>query len=258
MLAGDGCPTRRPMDHWYQPDLVLPGLFLSSCEAEQDLQTLRKNDITHILQVGSELSPSHPDSFTYLKIDVLDKPFVDIVSHLAEAVQFIDQAISAGSAVLVHCRAGVSRSATIVIAYQMWKQKEGLKASIEATRKARWGVLPNPGFLCQLLEYEQLQYDLSKWQGWGLVRWLEHPLAATANQLHEEFSPTYRGLPLEAVMANSGVNMEGVDTTAGGQEYVPLALPASTLQSPFAQLLLAAAAAGDAQAADTAEAQSQL
>lgn len=163
----------------------------------------------------------------------------------------------AGGRVLVHCRAGVSRSATIVIAYQMWKQKVGVKAAVEATRKARWGVMPNPGFLCQLMEYEQLQCDASGWPGWGFCRWLDHPLAAAARQLHDEllFGVDYGGPPLEpeTTAYAIGPSRGQVDApTVRGQEYVAPSLSDNSLQSPFAQLLVAAAAAEDAQPATTA------
>lgn len=146
----------------------------------------------------------------------------------------------------MHCRAGVSRSATLVIAYQMWKSKLPVRAAIAATRKARWGVMPNHGFLCQLLEYEQLAYDVTTWQGWGFQRWLEHPLASAAHQLCEEFSPSSRVVPLDVVLASEGVDMESENVAAGQQEIVAVALPASTLASPFAQLLVVADAADTA------------
>lgn len=44
-------------------------------------------------------------------------------------------------------------------------------------------MLPNTGFLCQLLEFEQLGWDASRFEGWGWKRWFEHPLAETAHQL---------------------------------------------------------------------------
>ena len=37
----------------------------------------------------------------------------DLLSHLPELCDFIDQARAAGGAVYVHCAAGVSRSATV-------------------------------------------------------------------------------------------------------------------------------------------------
>ena len=46
-------------------------------------------------------------------------PEEDIWAHWDDTFRFIRQARMAGSAVLVHCKMGVSRSASTVIAYAM-------------------------------------------------------------------------------------------------------------------------------------------
>ena len=67
--------------------------------------------------------------------------------------------------VFVHCFAGISRSATLVIAYFMWKDKKTYKESYEFVRKGRY-IGPNIGFRRQLLLFEEklkeANYDLDK------------------------------------------------------------------------------------------------
>ena len=55
--------------------------------------------------------------------------------------------------VFVHCFAGVSRSATLVIAYFMWKNKKPYKEVYEFVNKRR-SIGPNYGFRKQLLIFE--------------------------------------------------------------------------------------------------------
>lgn len=55
--------------------------------------------------------------------------------------------------VLVHCRVGVSRSATLVLAYLMLKQDLTLVEAICAVKDNR-GVIPNRGFLRQLIKLD--------------------------------------------------------------------------------------------------------
>jgi dual specificity phosphatase 12 len=52
-------------------------------------------------------------------INVLDMPFENLIRHFKTAVDFIKGAVKGGGTVLVHCFAGVSRSASVVIAYLM-------------------------------------------------------------------------------------------------------------------------------------------
>lgn len=51
--------------------------------------------------------------------------------------------------VLVHCTVGVSRSATLVLAYLMIRQNLTLVEAIKTVKDHR-GVIPNRGFLRQL------------------------------------------------------------------------------------------------------------
>lgn len=51
--------------------------------------------------------------------------------------------------VFVHCARGVSRSAALVLAYLMIRERLSLAEAAVAVRKHR-NILPNPGFLSQL------------------------------------------------------------------------------------------------------------
>lgn len=65
-------------------------------------------------------------SIDHLKIKIDDSPFENISQHFSTCIDFISKNIKYGN-VFVHCVAGVSRSATIVIAYVMRLKKYGLK-----------------------------------------------------------------------------------------------------------------------------------
>lgn len=59
--------------------------------------------------------------------------------------------------VLVHCREGVSRSATVVLAYLLLRAREPVASVEEALRlvRSRRSVCPNGGFLVQLVQLER-------------------------------------------------------------------------------------------------------
>ncbi|MEQ2168934.1 hypothetical protein GOODEAATRI_019769, partial [Goodea atripinnis] len=61
--------------------------------------------------------------------------------------------MKSGEAVLVHCKMGVSRSASTVIAYAMKQQHWSLEEALAYVRDRRSIVKPNDGFLKQLQTY---------------------------------------------------------------------------------------------------------
>ena len=58
----------------------------------------------------------------YMQIKVLDDENQELESSFLPSINFIEEGRAAGK-VLVHCKAGVSRGATIVLAYLIWKKR---------------------------------------------------------------------------------------------------------------------------------------
>lgn len=57
--------------------------------------------------------------------------------------------------VFVHCHAGISLSASIVIAYLMKKKGYSLKGACDYASSKRGIIMPNIGFLVQLENYQK-------------------------------------------------------------------------------------------------------
>lgn len=129
--------------------------FSGSQDVAVDFELLQKYSVTHILNVATFVNNTFPENFTYKNIELMDIPETDIAQHFETAFQFIDGAIDNGGCVLVHCNAGISRSATIAIAYLMKTKHWPLDKAYGHVKEKRSKIRPNAGFQIQLKTFEQ-------------------------------------------------------------------------------------------------------
>ncbi|KAK7869255.1 hypothetical protein R5R35_000875 [Gryllus longicercus] len=132
-----------------KPDLqvanILPGLSLGSQDVVLTPGLLKEHQITSVLSVGVVSELMDPD-IKHLFVPLLDLPESDISEVLNQCLSFIDEARKAGGCVFVHCNAGVSRSATIVIAYLMQKGWM-FEDAFQMVKLKRPVINPNKGFV---------------------------------------------------------------------------------------------------------------
>ncbi|XP_030636716.1 dual specificity protein phosphatase 19b [Chanos chanos] len=137
-----------------QVGTVKPFLLLSSQDAAQDIDTLRKFKVSHVLNVAYGVENAFPELFTYKTVTMLDLPETDITSCFPECFEFIDQVREQNGIVLLHCNAGVSRSASVAIGYLMSSERMSFEEACKTVKLARPSIRPNPGFLEQLKNYK--------------------------------------------------------------------------------------------------------
>jgi protein tyrosine phosphatase (PTP) superfamily phosphohydrolase (DUF442 family) len=146
--------ARTILNHPFNIDKVTDNLYISDFSSACDIKKLHENGITHIVSIIPGVTAMYPNEFKYHTIDVVDRPYSNIEAHFADSVEFMDNAIKNGGKVLVHCQMGVSRSATIVLAYLIKKQGYTTNDAISKLKECRQCINPNPGFVKQLVEYE--------------------------------------------------------------------------------------------------------
>ncbi|XP_038070795.1 dual specificity protein phosphatase 4-like [Patiria miniata] len=145
-----------PVHQEGEPVQILPHLYLGNAfhAARRDL--LEAHAITAVLNV-SRCVPNYflaEGAITYKSIPVDDDNEADLLSWFPEAIDFIDAVKLSGGSVLIHCRAGISRSATVCLAYLMKVQAMRLEEAFEFVRSLRKVISPNFSFMLQLLKYE--------------------------------------------------------------------------------------------------------
>uniref|UniRef100_A0A8C2C9N5 protein-serine/threonine phosphatase n=1 Tax=Cyprinus carpio TaxID=7962 RepID=A0A8C2C9N5_CYPCA len=110
--------------------------------------------VQYILNVTREIDNFFPGLFEYHNIRVYDEEATDLLAYWNDTYKFISRAKKAGAKCLVHCKMGVSRSASTVIAYAMKEYGWDLKQAFEYVKERRAVTKPNPSFMRQLEEYQ--------------------------------------------------------------------------------------------------------
>lgn len=91
-----------------------------------------------------------------LHLQVSDTTEDDLYSKFEMACKFLDNHKAENKVVLVFSNLGISRSATIVIAYLMKVNNWSLKEAYNHTKRCCHTVRPNRGFIEQLSKWEQI------------------------------------------------------------------------------------------------------
>lgn len=151
-------------------------LYIGGLYALYQTDLIRTAGITHVLSV-IDYEPLLQERFSHLKhfhIRADDHPNENLLQHFSKALKYIDEALEEvkpirdgekdarqtdgadAGGVFVHCAMGKSRSATLVVAYLMWKYHIDSTTALEQLCEGRPVCDPNPGFKEQLLVWEKM------------------------------------------------------------------------------------------------------
>ncbi|XP_013867541.1 dual specificity protein phosphatase 18 [Austrofundulus limnaeus] len=130
-------------------------LYLSNNKAANDSSLVTANGITCIISVTETRSSCPPPpGVEYIHLPVSDTPLSPLRDHFGEVADKIRSTAEGGGRVLVHCNAGVSRSAALCMAYLMKHSGVTLLEAHGWVKSCRPIARPNPGFWKQLVQYE--------------------------------------------------------------------------------------------------------
>ena len=142
------------------PDHIIDNVYLGSQKSSVDINKLLELGIGYVLILGKGMKGDF-DQITYRIIDIDDSLEQNISNCIAGALEFISESQRNNSKVLVHCVSGVSRSASIVIAYIMDKHKLNYDQAFAHVKTRRAVIRPNTNFVQQLSNLQSIVSNLS-------------------------------------------------------------------------------------------------
>ena len=130
---------------------ITPNIYLSGFMIASNKNELDKHNIKSIINCAKTLPNYFPDNFIYTHIPINDTWGQHIEQYFDNTFNVIDKSVNNNENILVHCHAGVSRSATIVIAYLMRKNNWDRDQALNFVKSKRSIVNPNLDFMKALL-----------------------------------------------------------------------------------------------------------
>jgi dual specificity phosphatase 12 len=132
-------------------------LYIGGLYALYQTDLIAAAGITHVLSV-IDYDPLLQEKFHHLNhyhIRADDDPNEDLLQHFKATNAYIDEGLKNGG-VFIHCAMGKSRSATMVVAYLMWRDGKTWEEALEQLCEGRPVCDPNIGFKEQLGVYQEI------------------------------------------------------------------------------------------------------
>ncbi len=129
--------------------LVRAWLYAGKFRETQDLSLLRQHSIAAMLQLAESVEQPHIVS---LYVPVEDGDPIPPAA-LRQGVDFVRSQKALGNTVLIACGAGISRTATFVIAVLKEEEHLSLLEAFRQLRAGHGGAIPHPTLWESLCEY---------------------------------------------------------------------------------------------------------
>lgn len=158
-------PETMERDSTLLPNEIIPDfLYLGAYLHAYVPKLLESLGIKKIVNVTPEPHEPHIlEKYGDFQIQIADHQTMDIKQHFTQAISYIKECKKNGEKVFVHCQKGISRSASIVLAYLITEESLTLQEAYNLTKQARKFIKPNKGFSNQLGQFEmELNPNLKK------------------------------------------------------------------------------------------------
>nr|GAT47612.1 phosphatases II [Mycena chlorophos] len=138
-------------------------MYLGLAAAALDIVPFEEKRIHHLVQVIEPPQPVPSENprdwpLEYFRIKIKDTPKAAkvLAERLLAVCDYIADALGRGESVLVHCQQGVSRSASVVIAFLIRERAMSYEDALAFVRERRRCARPNWGFVRTSEEWEKI------------------------------------------------------------------------------------------------------
>eukprot|EP01084_Bolivina_argentea_P146761 256889_1 len=162
----------------YPSQIIDDQYFLGNANHCRDEIILKNLGITHIINCSKQIKnkfekitlenvsndemKQDTESYhaEYIRVPILDITEQNINKYFIETIKFIENVLNENNIeiknkILCHCHAGISRSATITIAYLMYATNISFIKALTLLKSKRELANPNQGFRTQLIDFEK-------------------------------------------------------------------------------------------------------
>jgi hypothetical protein len=141
-------------------DIVIPRLWIGNFAASQDILFLKTNQITAIFNCTKDLPFKMESGATMYRLPVDDNLETAEIRNMSlwsyEAVQKVMIEYKKGSHILIHCAAGMQRSAALVAMFLItYYRTHFMEAAIHLKKRRPIAFLPSANFGPAIREFDE-------------------------------------------------------------------------------------------------------
>ena len=171
------------------PSPIFNWLYLGDRHDARDRSTFEDLGISWVINATTDINNFFEGEsingrpMRYMNVNLNDAEGVDIMKNFADTNRFLLKCKRSGGKALVHCRAGMSRSTSIMLAFLMFNETWRLCDALDYCRKKRFICDPNIDFRLQLALYEIFLFGKSSVKArLGLKEWDSYRLRTLLNK----------------------------------------------------------------------------
>jgi protein-tyrosine phosphatase len=141
---------------FYPARQIVPNLWIGSAADAVDVAAARRRNFRLVVNCSRDIPPGLDIPVYRIPIDDWAGESRALLKHLPRILPVVDAVLEAGHGVLVHCFAGMQRSAAVVTAYLMWKHGYTAAEAMAGVQRIKPETFtPEPTFVKALQRWER-------------------------------------------------------------------------------------------------------